>query len=111
MKVIAEERLREKFDHVQLWNMTSTELRNFLNEILEECQEIDQLTVSKLRPMSEAPRDESARMLVCLITNNELIQTYRYYARGDSWECTGGFYKDSELKGWIPMPIYKPEQP
>lgn len=71
-------------------------------------QELDQLIVSKLRPMSEAPRDGEL-ILVCLVTSNEMIQSF-YYIRGNAWSCDTGFYKDNELKGWIPMPKYKPEE-
>lgn len=50
MKVITEERLADIF------------ATRFINEetqqlLINECQELDTLTVTRLRPMSEAPRD------------------------------------------------------
>jgi hypothetical protein len=91
MRVITEERLRELLP----WPEQDQDVADGLNLAIEECQEIDTLTVSKLRPMSEAPlnisilakynRNETL-MSVCLSEDSSL---YRY-------------------EGWLPIPIYEP---
>lgn len=64
MKVITEKRLRQ-------WKRISREMGLFgiksmemLGHIIKECQEIDQLTVSKLRPMSDIELYEGSDILV-----------------------------------------------
>lgn len=80
--------------------------------------DIDQLTVTKLTPMSEAPRDGSyikvifwsgtnqghSEMFVCWNKKHESWEEYNL----DPEEET---FKDFHFNGWIPLPIYKPEQP
>lgn len=60
-------------------------------------EEIDQLTVSKLRPMSDAPKDEY------ILTFNG--SSFTPIIVRDNYPV--GIYHKCE--GWIPMPIYKPE--
>ena len=54
MKVITEERLRQMYSTSSMPNATSV-----INTILAECQELDQLTVTRLRPMSELVDSDS----------------------------------------------------
>lgn len=103
MKVITEERLLEKFAALY-WGTDNCD--QLLEKLLAECKEIGTLEVSKLRPMSEAPRN--GKFLVVLNTED------------DFHECS--FLEDGRVKvgtvalraeyciGWIPKPIYKPEE-
>lgn len=108
MKVITEERLRkfigEGNDNKKL-EFTGLKLKLILNSLLEE---IDTLTVSKLRPMVDAPNDGSI-FLAKHEFNDELEET---------WSTGGGEFSTSQFcdlridtfDGWIPKPIYKSEK-
>lgn len=101
MKVITEERLREIFEAECDNGIVS--VKYFLNH---ELQEIDTITVSKLRPMVDAPKN--GKFLVVLNIEDAFH------------ECS--FLSDGKVKigtvairieyciGWIPMLIYKPEK-
>lgn len=112
MKVITEERLRELAELTM--NVDGSAALRFASY---ECQEIDQLTVTKLRPMSEAPRTgEYIRAYFetgypkewcdAVLRWNENFKAWEEYNRDANEEC----YQDSNFHGWIPMPLYKPEQ-
>ena len=74
-----------------------------IDELLENLQEID--TVSKLRPMSEAPMDGSS-FLVCFNGSEVLNESY-FDSIGNIW--VGELYnKPKNFAGWIPMICYKP---
>jgi len=102
MKVITEERLREIFEAESDRGIVS--VKDLLNH---ELQEIDTLTVSQLRPMSDAPIDDET--ILCVGERyNTFLKVY----------FDGVYYKDDHddlydkeyFIGWIPMPIYKPEK-
>ena len=103
MKVITEGSLR----HVLKMHFGFNDVnQSICSHLINELQELDTLTVSKLRPMSEVPRN--GKFLVVL--NSE----------DDFHECS--FLADGRIKigtvairyeyciGWIPKPIYKPEE-
>jgi len=100
MKYISEEDLRKK----GRFYMPDSVLQEFISN---ECTELDHLTVSKLRPMSEAPRDGTE----ILITIKNGVVFYIVYWDSESWVGDDGIgISDSNIDGWIPMPIYKPER-
>jgi hypothetical protein len=61
--------------------------------------ELDQLTVTRLKPMSEAPYN-----IQILAWNGECFEIWELRPEMNKY----GDY--SKLIGWISMPIYKPEQ-
>lgn len=95
MKVITEERLADIF------------ATRFINEetqqlLINECQELDTLTVTSLRPMSEAQEGD---ILVKWIRENGLRGAFYV----DGWVYVNGSnYKPEEFQGWIPIPKYEP---
>lgn len=106
MRVITEERLKEILVTIPDDISGRKYLVLLLEQLIEEeCQEIDTLTVSKLRPMSELPK------------NAESVMAAYEDERGDiyfditSSQCIEDEYSFSseEYIGWIPLPIYKPE--
>lgn len=127
MKVITEERLREIINDIDktvdnkfpnggyIADMTRSSTKACLESLLSDgfMEEIDTLTVSKLRSMSEA------------IGHCGNIQVYFEYLEEPGFEyytfdvirCTYLHKDGSELvldgctKGWIPGVEYKPEQP
>lgn len=104
MKVITEEMLREKFTSLY-WGTDNCD--QLLEKLLAECKEIGTLEVSKLRPMSEAPRAES--IMVKLSTEDELHEGF-FIPSGMIRVGTLTFKSDS-CEGWVPKTIYKPEEP
>jgi hypothetical protein len=68
-----------------------------INELIETCKEIDTLTFSKLRPMSEAPIN--IPILAKYIKSDELLSIR--LSADSKFRC---------YEGWLPMPIYKPEK-
>ena len=69
-----------------------------------------QIIVQDLRPMSEAKRNE-AKYLVAGNWGNDLFEvTYSKYDNAWITENDDYFFMD-DLKGHIPMPIYKPKAP
>ena len=107
MKVITEEEAKYFRDHLvkQDRNIGACAIDELITEHLEE---IDTLTVSKLRPMADAPNDGSI-FLAKHEFNDELEET---------WSTGGGEFSTSQFTdlpidtfdGWIPKPIYKPEK-
>ena len=97
MKVITEERLADIF------------ATRFINEetqqlLINECQELDTLTVTRLRPMNEVQEGD---ILVKWIQENGLRGVFYV----DGWVyINGGNYKPEEFEGWVPMPLYEPEK-
>lgn len=101
MKVITEERLREIFEAECDNEIVS--VKDFLNH---ELQELDTLTVTKLRPMCDAPDDDET--ILCV---GERYNTFlKVYFDGVHYKDDHNFiYEKEYFIGWIPMPIYKPE--
>lgn len=110
MKVITEERLR----YVLKMHFGSDDVnQSICSHLINELQELDTLTVSKLRPMCEAPRDGSVVEL-CAIDTHDKNDYIPVYARWDidSWydiESISDTYTDGMFMGFLPKVIYKPE--
>jgi len=101
MKYISEEQLREK----GRFYMPDSVLQEFMSK---ECTELDELTVTKLRPMGEAPRDGTEILVANILGFFKSVYwsaEYKVFVQENN--CT--FYED-KLRGWIPMPQYKPEE-
>lgn len=102
MKVITEERFRAYIEKAGGGGLL------YCSQMLNMLEEIDTLTVSKLRPMVDAPNDGSI-FLAKHEFNDELEET---------WSTGGGEFSTSQFcdlridtfDGWIPKPIYKPEK-
>ena len=101
MRVITE----EMFNNINP-NMYSSHL-DIYDDIAILLQEIDTLTVSKLRPMSEVPVDE---FVLCLTKETKLFEcmvkrpNFNWMTDdNDDWS-----FKFDELLGWLPMIVYKP---
>lgn len=108
MKVITEEDLiarRNKFLK-QGKNIAAC----IVDELLYECKEIDALTVSELRPMSEVPENE---FVLCFVNEEKNFERLikRPYLRHMTDEDDEWHFSFHLLGGWIPMPLYKPEEP
>lgn len=91
MKAITEERLR------RFRETCDPRDRYALDTLIKECQELDTLTVTKLRPMSDIPIGEIVLMKIKLMDS--------FYATVISEDD----YLDG-CEGWLPMPTYKPEK-
>ena len=102
MKYLSEERLQERFRSLY-WNSYDGE--NLLKKLLAECKEIDALTVSKLRPMSEEPEVPANKMSAYVLLYTAGMSVPRI-ARFD---LHNGFDSDAKRDGvgWLYLPIYK----
>jgi hypothetical protein len=100
MKVITEERLKEYIKTNGSGGLV------YCSALLNELQEIDTLTVSKLRPMVDAPIDDET--ILCI---GDRYNTFlKVYFDGEYYKDDHNDIYDKEyFIGWIPMPIYKPE--
>ena len=107
MKVITEEFLMHCIKEVGEDNLIrAVSLVNLL-------EEIDTLTVSKLRPMVDAPRDGEYFMAYCHPTEQKIGMFFPY--RYDEDLDTYVDEDDEEMcidvvLGWIPSPTFKPEK-
>ncbi len=102
MRWIPEERLREILADVQTENWSLEDL------LINSLEEFDQITVTKLRPMSEAPRDGSE--ILGYLPTEIFIVVYCYKNEWLNEFDDKLMFSDNDFLGWIPMPIYKPEQ-
>lgn len=93
MKVITEERLREL-----------CKKNAFTSFLLDELQELDTLTVTRLRPMSEAPI--RGDILVKMKQGSRLMKGF---CDDGLFYVPGNHFKLDECEGFIPMPRYEPE--
>lgn len=112
MKVITEERLRERFEESQHKYLKApleriyepNAVMNTLHELIDECQELDTLTVTRLRPMSDAPDHEYS-----LFVHKEGRRPTEGYKNDLSIVIDGEPIPSACFAGWIPMPRYEPE--
>jgi hypothetical protein len=109
MKVITEEWLRRKFtEYIKSPNF-GMQLRSLvIRELLKECQELDNLKVTLLRPMVDAPK--ACNFLIkkkCAegLTEACLSIPNHVWDRGLKINLL-----IDECEGWLPLPLYKPEQ-
>ncbi len=103
MKVITEERLIELLESTR--RVSSKDL---LGVLIYECQELYTLTVGKLRPMCDAPRDGEWFLGYYKGVASEYFEILFFSVSGKLRSHRDEFNEEDVL-GWIPMPIYKPE--
>ena len=122
MKVITEERLREKLnkqiDKIALKNSQfindPPSVENIkammLAELINELQELDTLTVTRLRPMCDAPRDE--QILIKLKKSDGLMTVGKIDSHTPTiiWRSSHSYCVIDDSEGWQPMPRYEPEK-
>jgi len=101
MKVITEERLITLLDSEKsyLFNMSVRML------LINSLQEIDTLTVSKLRPMCDAPKDGT---LIEVWHKKSPDPREAYFSFG-FFIVDDDDVAENELAGWVPKIIYKPK--
>lgn len=100
MKVITEESLRE----LQR-KCPNQPARCGLQWAIDQCQELDTLTVTRLRPMSEAPI--RGDILVKMKQGSRLREGF---CDDGLFYVPGNHFKLDECEGFIPMPRYEPEK-
>lgn len=106
MKVITEERLKEIYEDI-----ANSGVRVVLYMLMQECKET--LTVSNLRPMREARDEEDAydkRILVSYVDYPGVFHVVEQNGSNYWSDGEDDYHSDSEFIGWIPLPIYKPEE-
>jgi len=111
MKVITEERYKDFLSEIS--QFTPDEILWLADNLSSKFEEIDTLTVSKLRPMSDAPMDGEYFMAYCHPTEQKIgmFFPYRYDEDIDTYvdEDDEEMCVDVVL-GWIPSPTFKPEK-
>jgi len=104
MKVITEERYKDFLSEIS--QFTPDEILWLADNLSSKFEEIDTLTVSKLRPMVDAPKTGES-FLVCFAGSNSLYEGY-FDTFGNVW-VGDQYYKSDLCIGWEHIPIYKPE--
>lgn len=102
MKVITEETILELIDKNS--GQDDILFQNVLKWLVNECKEIDTLTVTRLRPMSEAPI--RGDILVKMKQGSRLMKGF---CDDGLFYVPGNHFKLDECEGFIPMPRYEPE--
>ena len=93
MKCISQERLKEIAAILKIGMLEKC----LIESLVAECQEIDTLTVSKLRPMCDAPKNIP---ILSKYNGNERLLSV----------CLSADSTLPHYEGWLPIPIYKPEE-
>ncbi len=109
MKVITEERLQDRYDSiVDEGSLYSQGAMDILDSLMQECQEIDTLTVSKLRPMQDLKIGEFA---ICY-SDDPFLDSEKYKKIDDHnvVNINGSEFDINDFIGWIPVPTHKPEE-
>ena len=105
MKAITEKELIEFFKSIYHNKFNQDEIFVMLKTRMKE---IDTLTVSKLRPMEDAPRDRGS--ILCVLNGSENLQEM-YFAYGLWWlSGVDMYFNEDHINGWVPKLIYKPEK-
>ena len=100
MKALTKEKMLERLDITH-----DPKLFGFLGALITECEEIDTLTVNKLRPMCDAPIDDET--ILCVGRKyNTFIKVY--YDGVHYKDDHNELYNYEDFIGWIPYPVYKP---
>lgn len=107
MRVITEERLKELFGSIIYDGHEYDGKRILWGLIKNECKELDQLTVTKLRPMSEAHHLEDEEFLVKFKGKDDLKFVCIFQGQMIDQYCD--WVDPSRCEGWTPIPIYQPE--
>lgn len=103
MKVITEERL------MNLIETDGDGSKVYCTVSQADLQELDTLTVSKLRPMCDADSYSNGAVLVALKGDDFLHEAY-FNRLGLVFVCER-YVTFDECEGWLPIPVYKPELP
>jgi hypothetical protein len=117
MRVITQEKLLELLGNIEIAcqglepglkkELTITSMKITIQSLIDDYLiEIDTLTVSKLRPMSGAPRDGTS-FLGGFDNDKGRLYECAFDSMGNVW-IGELFYKPDRLLGWVPMPIYAP---
>lgn len=107
MKAITEDGYKEFLSEIS--QFTPDEIFWLAENLSSKLKEIDTLTVSRLRPMVDAPRDGTDVQLAN--KSGRFIYGCNYGLGNSKWVIPGiGSYDDNDFLGWLPMPIYKPEK-
>lgn len=109
MRVITEQRLIElRAKYAEDLNIKDGCLIDDL--IHDELVDIDQLIVTKLRPISEAPKTGQN----ILLKHKMFFGLYEACFVSGKWSHTiptkCNLLDDNSFDGWIPIPVYKPEE-
>jgi len=120
MKVITEERLREVLNGDANYKMSAPYInaqRKLLVAMIDQCQELDTLTVTRLRPMSDAPRDgRYIRVYWETGFPGEWCDDFVFWnERFQGWERDwvdpeDEVLQDRNFDGFIDLPRYEPEK-
>lgn len=107
MKVITEKELIEFFKSIYYNKFNQDEIFVMLKTRMKE---IDTLTVSKLRPMADAPRDGEWFLGYYKGVVSEYFEILFYSKLSGKLRSNGDEFNEEDVLGWLPMPIYKPEK-
>lgn len=105
MKVITEEEAKYFREHLvkQDRNIAACAIDELITGHLEE---IDTLTVSRLRPMVDAPKDE----FIMVFISDCSLGRESYTKDGITFYIDGSEIDLECLSGWVPATTYKPEK-
>lgn len=104
MEVITRKGLKELLSEIS--QFTPDEIIWIADKLSSKLEEIDTLTVDKLRPMCDARRDGDKSFLVKLKGIKFLREGY-FDSLNHIW-IGGEYFPLDRCEGWIPMPIYEP---
>lgn len=104
MRVLTEEALLYRLNRAK-----DPAMIGFIAALIHECQEIDTLTVSKLRPMCNVPKDGQWFLGYYKGIYCEYFERLKYSAIGELRSSDDEF-EEEDILGWIPMPIYWPNE-
>ena len=71
-------------------------------------KELIKITVTELMPMSMVPTEEDSEMLVKLKGSHKL--GFAVVFQGQLIDQFHDFIDPDDIEGWLPIPIYKPEE-
>lgn len=101
MKVLTEVILRELIRGLNI----DYEHKEIAGSLVGALQEIDTLTVSKLRPICDAKIGDQ---IMLVVDDYGIVSGYKSSNDGDAFG-NGHYFKPGHVLGWLPLPIYKPE--
>lgn len=112
MKMITQEILKDKYEEIKQAYLNCDQSHIYaesrviatIEELMHELREIDQLTVTKLRPMSKADIGDYA-----IIFLDSGITGFGYKVSNDCDVFIEGRGHFENALGWLPMPIYNPD--
>ena len=113
MKVITEDVLKNKYEEAKQNYLYCDQMHMYgesrviaaIEDLMQKMQEIDAVTVAKLRPMCDAPKN--GEFLVMLNTEDDLHECS--FALDGRIRIGSMLFRVEYCIGWVPKPIYKPE--